>query len=127
MTEIQNIFSGQGSAKNQVSFDDTMFVEIKVVGYNLFIDICKHQEIPSSRPERSFSPPNFSEIQDLGDEGLVSSNRERFTTGNILGAGERRRSSAASTETNYIDKKHIDSLTSKFEETASGQTNKQNL
>ena len=24
MTEIQNIFSGQGSAKNQVSFDDTI-------------------------------------------------------------------------------------------------------
>ena len=87
----------------------------------------QHQEIPSSRPERSFSTTNFSEIQDLGDEGLVSSNRERFTTGNILGAGERRRSSAASTETNYIDKKHIDSLTSKFEETASGQTNKQNF
>ena len=85
----------------------------------IFIDICKHQEIPSSRPERSFSTTNFSEIQDLGDEGLVSSARERFTTGNILGAGERRRSSA-STETNYIDKRHIDSLTSKFEETASG-------
>ena len=78
----------------------------------------------SSHPERSFSTTNFSEIQDLGDEGLVSSNRERFTTGKILGAGERRRSSAT-TETNYIDKKHIDSLTSKFEENASGQINKQ--
>ena len=54
----------------------------------------------------------------------MSSNRERFTTGKILGAGERRRSSAT-TETNYIDKKHIDSLTSKFEENASGQINKQ--
>ena len=37
MTEIQNIFSGQGSSKNQVSFDDTMFVGIKVVDYNLYL------------------------------------------------------------------------------------------
>ena len=79
----------------------------------------KHQDTISSEPERSFSTTNFSEIQELGDEGLVSSNRERFSTGRILGAGESRRSSA-STETNYIDKKHIDSLTSKFEENASG-------
>ena len=58
-----------------------------------------------------------AEFQELTDEGLVSSARERFTTGNILGTqGGRRRSS----ETNYIDKKHIDSLTSKFEDSATG-------
>ena len=39
-------------------------------------------------------------------------------TGKILGSsGDRRKSSA---ETNYIDKKHIDNLTSKFEESLSG-------
>ena len=64
--------------------------------------------------QRSCSKTNFSEMQDLTDEGLVSSNRERFTTGNILGNLESRRKSSA--ETNYIDKKHIDNLTSRFEE-----------
>ena len=68
--------------------------------------------------QESSSTVNFSEIQDLTDEGLVSSNRERFTTGNILGSQEGRRKSSA--ETNYIDKKHIESLTSKFEESTSG-------
>ena len=39
-------------------------------------------------------------------------------TGKILGtSGDRRKSSA---ETNYIDKKHIDNLTSKFEESLAG-------
>ena len=57
-------------------------------------------------------------MQDLTDEGLVSSNRERFMTGKILGSQDGRRKS--SVETNYIDKKHIDNLTSKFEESQSG-------
>ena len=71
----------------------------------------------SEGTQHSSSTTNFLEIRDLTDEGLVSSNRERFTTGNILGGGaaEARRRSSASSETNYIDKKHIDSLTSKFE------------
>ena len=62
---------------------------------------------------------NLKEFQELTDEGLVSSARERFTTGNILGSQAGRRRS--SVETNYIDKNHIDSLTSKFEESASGR------
>ena len=56
---------------------------------------------------------NFKEFQELTDEGLVSSARERFSTGNILGSQTGRRRS--SVETNYIDKNHIDSLTSRFE------------
>ena len=63
---------------------------------------------------------SFSEMQDLTDEGLVSSNRERFTTGKILGNLESRRRSSA--ETNYIDKKHIDSLTSRFEESGKSKS-----
>lgn len=62
---------------------------------------------------------NFKEFQELTDEGLVSSARERFSTGNILGSQSGRRRS--SVETNYIDKNHIDSLTSKFEDSASGR------
>ena len=58
-----------------------------------------------------------TEFRELSDEGLVSSARERFTTGNILGKLEERRRSS---ETNYIDKSHIDSLTVKFEEGVSG-------
>ena len=63
---------------------------------------------------------NLREFQELTDEGLVSSARERFTTGNILGSQSGRRRS--SVETNYIDKNHIDSLTSRFEESASGRS-----
>ena len=48
---------------------------------------------------------NFKEFQELTDEGLVSSARERFSTGNILGSQSGRRRS--SVETNYIDKNHI--------------------
>ena len=62
---------------------------------------------------------NLKEFQELTDEGLVSSARERFNTGNILGSQAGRRRSSA--ETNYIDKNHIDSLTSKFEDSASGR------
>ena len=61
----------------------------------------------------------MKEFQELTDEGLVSSARERFTTGNILGSQAGRRRS--SVETNYIDKNHIDCLTSKFEDSASGK------
>ena len=74
----------------------------------------------STKLQESSSTVNFAEIQDLTDEGLVSSNRERFATGNILGSQEARRKSSA--ETNYIDKKHIESLTSKFEESKSGNS-----
>ena len=72
----------------------------------------------SCQTERSISSNNFKEFQELSDEGLVSTARDRFSTGNILGSrGVRRRSS----DTNYIDRKHIDSLTTRFEESVSGK------
>jgi len=57
------------------------------------------------------------QMDDLKDEGLVSTNLERFTTGKILGTQNAVRKS--SLETNYIDKKHIESVSAKFEESAS--------
>merc|ERR1712098_813738 len=57
------------------------------------------------------------QMDDLKDEGLVSTNLERFATGKILGTQNVPRKS--SLETNYIDKKHIESVSAKFEESAS--------
>ena len=70
------------------------------------------------RPESQ----TMSEAQ-LKNPISISVKRERFLTGKILGkpnqtSQEGRRKS--SVETNYIDKKHIDNLTSKFEESQSG-------
>jgi len=97
MTEIQNIFEvGQGSTS-------------------------RNKDEMSCQTERSISSNNFKEFQELSDEGLVSTARDRFSTGNILGSrGVTRRSS----DTNYIDRKHIDSLTTRFEESVSGKSSK---
>ena len=52
----------------------------------------------------------YTEFSELKDEGLVSTNLQRFSSGNILGSQAARK---ASSETNYIDRKHIVSVTAK--------------
>jgi len=109
MSAIQNMFSGQESGndsqqdRNRVSVTSPQIAGLK----EKFMD----------GPEKSISSTNFNEFNDLKDEGLVSSNLERFASGKILGSQSVVRKS--SLETNYIDKKHIESVSAKFEESAS--------
>ena len=71
MTEIQNIFSGQGSAKNQVSFDDTMFVGIKVVDYNLYLlTFANIRRFRHLGPREAFPPPTFLRSRTWGTRAL---------------------------------------------------------
>ena len=82
----------------------------------MFSNQAKAQNLTADRrtTEKSFSVTSFSEFEELKDEGLVSTNKERFATGHILGsqkAGARK----ASLETSYIDKKHIESVAARFE------------
>ncbi|XP_023338016.1 uncharacterized protein LOC111708767 isoform X2 [Eurytemora carolleeae] len=66
--------------------------------------------------DRGDSETPYSEFSELRDEGLVSTNLHRFTTGNILGGGSNTTGRKPSlVETNYIDKKHIESVTAKFD------------
>ena len=108
MSAIQNMFSGQESrndspqGKNRVSVTSPQMAGIK--------------ERFSGKPEKSISSTNMNEFEDLKDEGLVSTNLERFATGQILGSQTVIRKS--SLETNYIDKKHIESVSARFEESA---------
>ena len=55
----------------------------------------------------------YSEFSELRDEGLVSTNLQRFTTGNILGGATTSGRKLSLTETNYIDRKHIESVSAK--------------
>eukprot|EP00092_Neocalanus_flemingeri_P008532 GFUD01009191.1.p1 GENE.GFUD01009191.1~~GFUD01009191.1.p1 ORF type:complete len:962 (+),score=281.01 GFUD01009191.1:210-3095(+) len=109
MSAIQNMFSGQESqndspqGKKRVSVTSPQMAGIKEKFF--------------SKPEKSISSTNFNEFEELKDEGLVSSNLERFASGKILGTQTVVRKS--SLETNYIDKKHIESVSARFEETAS--------
>ena len=62
-----------------------------------------------------------AEWADLRDEGLVSTNLQRFATGNVRGsaaaaAAGSPASRKTSLETNYIDKKHIESVAAKERE-----------
>eukprot|EP00090_Calanus_glacialis_P014724 TRINITY_DN2357_c0_g1_i5.p1 TRINITY_DN2357_c0_g1~~TRINITY_DN2357_c0_g1_i5.p1 ORF type:complete len:935 (-),score=258.78 TRINITY_DN2357_c0_g1_i5:146-2821(-) len=109
MSAIQNMFSGQESGndsqqdKNRVSVTSPQMAGLK--------------EKFMGNPEKSSSSTNFNEFDDLKDEGLVSTNLERFATGKVLGSQTVMRKS--SLETNYIDKKHIESVSARFEESAS--------
>jgi len=85
LSELQNIFSGSPGCSS---------------------------ESPRSRRGEEDTP---SEICELKDEGLVAANLQRFTTGNILGNQAAPGRRLSSTETNYIDKRHIESVTAKFE------------
>ena len=66
----------------------------------------------SPRLRNSESETPVTEILELKDEGLVSANLQRFSSGNILGSSSQvfRKTSL---ETNYIDKKHIEAVTAK--------------
>jgi len=75
------------------------------------------QESGNDSQERNRVSVISPQMDDLKDEGLVSTNLERFSTGNILGTQNAVRKS--SLETNYIDKKHIESVSAKFEESTS--------
>jgi len=92
MSAIQNMFSGQESRNDS----------------------------PQGKNRVSVTSPQMTgikEFSELKDEGLVSANLERFSTGKILGSQNVVRKS--SLETNYIDKKHIESVSARFEESAS--------
>jgi len=108
MSAIQNMFSGQESEcdskqiKNQVSVSSSQISGLK--------------ERYIEKLENSESSTALADFEELKGEGLVSSNLERFTSGNILGGQNSIRKS--SLETNYLDKKHIESVSAKFEEAA---------
>jgi len=66
------------------------------------------------------SSPSCTDFNELMDEGLVSANLHRFTSGNLRrtsqDSGSPRRTSM---DTAHIDKKHIGAVASKFEESGS--------
>ena len=90
MSQIQNMFSGSQS-------DSVSPLRTRNLG-----------------SDRGDSETPYSDFSELRDEGLVSTNLHRFTTGNILGGGSNTTGRKPSlVETNYIDKKHIESVTAK--------------
>ena len=71
---------------------------------------------PSPRPRApakdSLESPNL-EIDELKSEGLVSTNLQRFCTGNTLGSASSSHIPARLMETNYVDKGHIEAVSQK--------------
>jgi len=62
-----------------------------------------------------------TDYDELRDEGLVSSNLQRFATGNLRNTSQEANTRKSSLETNYIDRKHIECVASMFEESGSNQ------
>jgi len=59
--------------------------------------------------------PDSDEFAELQDEGLVAANLQRFRTGAVLGSASSSSKKATTMETNYIDRKHIETVTAKFD------------
>ena len=89
MSQIQNMFSGSPASNDS-------------------------PRNPESDPDKFYS----SEFSELKDEGLVSTNLQRFSSGNIRGSSSNP-PRKTSLETNYIDKKHIESVTAKESQSGS--------
>jgi len=81
---------------------------------NMFSGVIEGEE-----EDKLVGSQSCTDFAELRDEGLVSSNLQRFATGNLRKTSQESTGRKASIETNYIDRKHIESVASKFEDSTS--------
>jgi len=112
MSAIQNMFSGQERNTASPGGQDVIRNRANVTSPQINAVRDKFNQ------ETSENNVTCSDFEELRDEGLVSANLDRFTNGKILGSQQPEKK--LSMETNYIDKRHIESVSAMFE----GTTNK---